>query len=66
MIRYLSRVPVTVAPGQVVIHNSVRPQPLGHNGFRAWTQDDPRSRLRIELCACGWAPQIVHYRVIKP
>lgn len=76
--RYLTRIPAEAPPGEIVVHNHVRP-PLdperyaagvtcmayvtpGMNGFRAWTWDEGDGRA--VPCDCGWAPLLaVHYRV---
>ena len=60
---YLDRIPATIPDGWVLVHNSVRPtRCLGYRGFRAWLQA-PSDRL--ELCACGWAPEVGdHYRIL--
>ena len=64
--RYLSGgKPHSVAPGRVLVHNRIQPQPvLGVNGFRAWTQ---RRDKTLTVCTCDWAgvklPVEVHYRV---
>ena len=65
-LNYLSRVPRKLPEGEVLVHNSVRPQrPIGRNGFRAWTQR-PGDRP-IVLCDCDWREATdcghAHYRV---
>jgi hypothetical protein len=65
MTTYLRRIPASAADvpaGLVVVHNSVRPtRRLGSRGFRAYLVE-PHGRL--EVCGCGWAPEVgVHYRV---
>ena len=64
--RYLSRVPSTVPPGDVLVHNGVYPVALygGDRGSRFWLHS-PSDKL--EPCDCGWAPEIdVHYQVVRP
>lgn len=63
---YLFKMPATVPPGRVLVHNQVRPaRRLGTRGFRAWLSlPDP---TRLAKCSCGWAPELgEHYRVIPP
>jgi uncharacterized protein (DUF433 family) len=59
---YLKRIPPTVPPGRVVVHNHVRPtRRLGQRGFRAWLA---LPSAAVEICSCGWAPELPeHYRV---
>lgn len=60
--QYLSRIPSEVPAGRVLVHNHVTPtQRLGSRGFRAWLQKPDAKRL--EVCRCGWAPGLKHYRV---
>jgi len=62
---YLDRLPATIPPGKLLVHNSVRPQrQLGLNGFRAFLiKADGRWRGRCEPCDCAWAPKLgQHYR----
>ncbi len=59
--KYVAHIPKSIPPDLILVHNIVRPQPLGHNGFRAWL-DAPEPRY--VPCDCGWAPDIqTHYRV---
>lgn len=61
-IHYLQAIPAKdeIPPGQVVVHNAVRPTTrLGSRGFRAWLAA-PTDRLVV--CECGWAPELrTHY-----
>lgn len=65
MQRYLSQTPRTVKPGRIVVHNHVRPvEPLGLNGFRAWTDEATPKDYAVEPCSCDWAAHLpAHYRV---
>ena len=58
---YLSRIPESVPPGKIVVHNFVRPtRRLGSRGFRAWLAE---LSPRYEVCPCEWAPELgTHYR----
>lgn len=60
--RYLTKLPGEIPPGQIVVHNSVRPtRRLNSRGFRAWL-DAPADQY--VLCDCGWGPELGdHYRV---
>jgi hypothetical protein len=66
--RYATGIPrKPLAPGRVLVHNSVRPQrELRMNGFRAWTQTLGLSS-NLVVCDCDWAGVdlrgLVHYRV---
>jgi hypothetical protein len=62
-IEYLFELPASVPAGKVLVHNNVRPtRQLGSLGFRAWLS--PPDRLKLEVCGCGWAPQLgQHYRM---
>ena len=73
LMEYLVRIPHSVPPDRVVVHNNVRPtRQLGSRGFRAWlcpslevlrVTPDP-GRPVLQLCDCGWAPELgPHYRV---
>jgi hypothetical protein len=66
-IEYLFKMPETVPPEQILVHNHVRPQSrLGENGFRAWLHGPNPDLDRHEVCDCGWAAQFPeHYRVIR-
>jgi hypothetical protein len=62
---YPPTIPATVPEGEVLVHNKVlRPtRTQGWRGFRYWLQapDD-----RLEVCGCGWAPELeLHYRIRK-
>jgi hypothetical protein len=61
--RYLAHTPKKLlAGGRIIVHSHVKPvEPLGLNGFRAWT-DEPDDN-HYERCKCGWANGIEHYRV---
>jgi hypothetical protein len=61
---YLERLPVMIPPGRVLVHNNVLPtRRLGSRGFRAWLNDSTEG---LEVCPCGWAPELgVHYRVVR-
>ena len=55
---YLVRLPTTVPPDRVLVHNHIVPSTrrLGSRGFRAWVcSPDP---ARLEVCDCGWAPDV--------
>ena len=59
---YLTRLPKAIPIASVLVHNRVPSRrTLGVDGFRAWLEiPNPR----IEVCNCGWAPEIgEHYRV---
>ena len=60
---YLDRVPAAVPPGQVLVHNQVRPARRGGTrGFRFWLQAPPADNL--EVCPCRCAPELPeHYRI---
>jgi hypothetical protein len=62
---YLSRMPMVVPAGRVLVHNNLRPtRRFGVRGFRAWLQN---STDGLERCDCGFAPLIAtHYRVRPP
>ncbi len=62
-IRYVGslRVPRSMAPGRVLMHNHVQHSvdtPCGVNGFRAWTDTEPPSEFG--KCPCGWSG-LPHY-----
>jgi hypothetical protein len=59
---YLPWIPRTVPPGQVLVHNHIRPaRRQATRGFRYWLQ--PLDE-HVEPCECGWAPELPeHYRV---
>lgn len=64
-VEYLQKIPAATPPARVVVHNHVQPptRRLGLRGFRAWFA--PLSD-RLEVCDCGWAPEIgEHYRVVR-
>jgi len=54
---YYNRLPRTLPPGQVIVHNHIKP-PIRSNGFRTWTQTHTGDLIR---CHCGWSSR-VHYR----
>jgi hypothetical protein len=58
---YLARIPDSVPPGVVLVHNHIRPaRRLGTRGFRAWLQPPDAA---LVMCNCGWAPELAeHYR----
>lgn len=62
--RELDGIPYQAAPvsadRKVLVHNLVKSR-HGSRGFRAWL-DDPDEKI-YEVCTCGWAPRLVHYRV---
>jgi hypothetical protein len=65
--KLLRKIPATLPPGRVVVHNSAVPDawtpstPLGLYGFRAWTQI---ATDEIEECSCQWSSWLgKHYRV---
>jgi hypothetical protein len=62
---YLTRLPKAAPSGEVVlVHNSVRPtRVLGMRGFRAWLQ---RPDTRLEVCDCGWAPELGTHFYVRP
>lgn len=64
---YLKRIPATIPPDRVLVHNNVRPtRRLGQRGFRAWYEPAARSQ-RLAICYCGWAPELgIHYIVPLP
>jgi hypothetical protein len=59
---YLDRLPTSLPPGQVLVHNTVRPtRRLGSRGFRAWLA--PIAATGLEACDCGWARELgQHFR----
>jgi hypothetical protein len=59
---HLVKLPASIPPGRVLVHNSVRPtRRLGSRGFRAWLADPAD---RYEPCDCGWASELgEHHRV---
>ena len=60
---YVGDIPETIPAKFVLVHNSIRPPPkrIGTRGFRAWLQE-PNDRL--EVCPCGWAPELPeHFRI---
>ena len=59
---YLDQLPERVPDDQVLVHNRVWPRvALNENGFRAWLQ---HSADELEVCLCGWAPQLgKHYKM---
>ena len=61
---YLALLPKAVPRGQFLVHNHVRPaRRLSRGGFRAWIQPTVE---RLEVCDCGWGPEIgPHYRVAR-
>jgi hypothetical protein len=61
-LQYVSRIPRTVPPGKILVHNRATPhRSLGFHGFRAWLANPG---ARYEVCRCDWAPRIAkHYRV---
>lgn len=73
-VRYLTGIPrKPLPPGQVVVHNHVRPAGFpnvhaGQSGFRYWRQDFVADRL--ERCDCPWAPELAEHfrarRLIQP
>jgi len=59
--RYLMRVPKSVGPGRVLMHNHIRhsiDMPCGVNGFRAWRDTKPFPGF--VKCPCGWSG-LPHY-----
>jgi hypothetical protein len=58
---YLTKPPRFLPIGKVLVHNHVKSRPSSR-GFRAWL-DDPNEKY--EVCTCGWAPHLQHYRA-KP
>ena len=62
---YLDKLPATIPPGKVLVHNAARPQrQLGLNGFRAFLINaDNTWQGKCEPCDCDWAPNLgQHYR----
>jgi len=61
---YLKRIPATIPPGRIIVHNNARPtRRLGLRGFRAWYEPAARSS-RLAICYCAWAPELgIHYIV---
>ena len=61
MVTYPLKIPISVAPGQVLVHNHVRPaRRQGTRGFRFWLQ---KAAALVVICDCGWAPALPeHYR----
>jgi len=55
---YVSKIPETLPPGEILVHNSIRPaaneeETLGLNGFRAWIEPyDSKKHIR---CRCRFA-----------
>ena len=62
---YLSRLPATIPPDVVLVHNRVRPtRRLGSRGFRAWLSRPDAPRLRV--CDCGFAPELGRHFTTAP
>ena len=64
--QYLHVLPRVIPSGRALVHNHVRPtfhtRYLGGRGFRAWLAE-PDAPL-LELCDCGFAPELGrHFRV---
>jgi hypothetical protein len=65
-LRYPSYLSDPIPAGLVVVHNQVRPpeRQLGTRGFRAWLSPPNPAGHEIEVCNCGWAPELGrHFRV---
>jgi hypothetical protein len=61
---YPPRLPVTVPADRVLVHNTVRPaRRQGARGFRYWLQSPSE---KLEICSCGWAPELAEHYRIKP
>jgi hypothetical protein len=65
---YPPSIPRVVPPGQVLVHNRIRPdRRQGARGFLYWLQAPEYQhvyQLVVERCPCGWAPELPeHYRV---
>jgi hypothetical protein len=57
-LRYVRRIPRTLRPNEIIVHNHVRPQSdesktLGVNGFRAWI--DSYDQEKHARCHCDFA-----------
>lgn len=68
---YLTKIPKSVPPGHIVVHNALQPTRrlrLGSvRGFRAWLDTPEAQFAKVEPCRCGWAPELgQHYRVVLP
>ena len=66
-VEYLNRIPEAVPTGRWVVHNHVRPALSNrHHGAdlpAAWLTDPTPT---VEICECGWAPELDrHYRVVR-
>ena len=63
MLAYLSELPDVVPDGMILVHNHVKPtRRLGSRGFRAWlSAPDPQ----LEICGCGWAPELGRHFVSR-
>jgi hypothetical protein len=60
---YLSRLPVSIPPGMVLVHNNVRPtRQLGDRGFRAWLS---QSTVGLEPCRCNWAADLGQHFIVS-
>ncbi len=55
----LSKPPRFLPIGKVLVHNHVKSR-LDSRGFRAWLADPDE---KYEICICGWAPHLEHYKV---
>lgn len=68
--RYLSRIP---KPEDVpfefgIVHSRILPPPgrVGVAAFRIWAQRPDSDDPPLEVCPCGWAPELGrHYRVAR-
>jgi hypothetical protein len=57
-----------VPAGFVLVHNQVRPvqRIMGMNGSRYWLLRTDNPELKVEVCDCGFAPELGrHYRVVR-
>jgi len=65
--RYLAHLPRQPIPkGRFLVHNHINPaNPLGSNGFRAWTQNDDSELVecKCDFGGCKNAELHKHYRV---
>ena len=59
---YPQSLPAAVPDGRVLVHNGVCPsRRQGQRGSRYWLQPPADT---LEVCDCGWAPELGdHYRV---
>lgn len=67
VVEVYARIPRTLRPGKVLVHNHVHPDGMtatttpARQGFRVWFERRTRA---LRVCRCGWAPHLPrHYRM---